>query len=161
MMGFLLGNTVGVKHGLSRTKVYRAYQSMKNRCYRISNENYKDYGGRGILVCDRWLESFSNFYKDMGEPPSPKHSLDRIDSEKGYCKTNCKWSTITEQNNNKRLSKDINKTGYRGVTKSRSGYQAMVKRVYIGHFKTKEEAALAYNQKAIELYGDKAILNEV
>jgi len=87
------------KHGKYNTPIYRTWRSMKDRCLNKNHFAYKDYGGRGIKVCIKWLK-FENFYKDMGERPHNK-SLDRIDNNKGYSKDNCKWSTQKEQSNNK------------------------------------------------------------
>lgn len=89
-------------HGTQKTKVYRAWRSMNNRCYNKNTNRYELYGGRGIVVCDRWRNSFKNFLEDMGEPPSDKHSLDRINTNGDYGPSNCKWSDIYEQANNKR-----------------------------------------------------------
>ena len=89
-------------HGMRHTPEYNTHQLMKRRCYEKTNEHYKYYGSRGIKVCDRWLESFENFYEDMGPKPSKKHSLDRIDNDGDYCPENCKWSTHTQQTNNTR-----------------------------------------------------------
>lgn len=77
---------------------------MKTRCYRKTWPGFKHYGGRGIKVCDRWLESFENFLADMGRRPSSDHSLDREDNEKDYCLANCRWATKIEQQNNKRTN---------------------------------------------------------
>lgn len=88
-------------HGLTESKVYRAWCSMKRRCYNENDIQYSDYGGKGIEVCKRWKSSFENFFKDMGHPPSDKHSVDRINVSKNYSKSNCKWSTYEEQANNK------------------------------------------------------------
>lgn len=75
---------------------------MIQRCTDTKASNYHNYGGRGITVDPRWLESVENFYADMGEPPTPKHTLDRIKTDEGYTKTNCRWATMKEQQNNKR-----------------------------------------------------------
>lgn len=96
-------------HEMSNTKVYAAWLSMKKRCSNESYHGYKNYGGRGIKVCNEWMHSFETFYKHMGNPPEPTHlySLDRINVNDDYYHGNCKWSTITEQNNNKqRHAKD-------------------------------------------------------
>lgn len=93
-------------HGHARvgkiTSEHRAWLSIIDRCYREKNKSYKDYGGRGIIVCERWLNSFENFIADMGKKPTPKHSIDRIDVNGNYEPNNCKWKTIKEQQNNRR-----------------------------------------------------------
>ena len=101
------------QHGMIKTKVYSCWHSMKDRCLNKDNQNYKNYGSRGIKVCKEWME-FKNFYKDMGDAPKNK-SLDRVNNNKGYYKSNCRWSTRTEQQNNTR--KNIFLT-YRNETKT-------------------------------------------
>lgn len=71
------------------------------RCNNINNESYPHYGGRGITVCERWMESFENFISDMGEKPTKNHSIDRIDVNGNYETSNCRWATKIEQENNK------------------------------------------------------------
>lgn len=85
-----------------RTAEYDAYQHMKERCYNPKVDRYPCYGGRGIKVCDRWLESFSNFLADMGRKPSKNHSLDRFPNVNGdYEPSNCRWGTQEQQMSNK------------------------------------------------------------
>ena len=89
-------------HGRSNDRIYNCYRGIKARCTNPKDPQWYLYGGRGIKVCRRWLASFENFLADMGEQPSNKHSIDRIDSNKGYNKANCRWATTKEQANNKR-----------------------------------------------------------
>ncbi len=89
-----------VKHGLSRSRAHGIWRKMLERCNSPSCESFDRYGGRGIKVCDRWLE-FSNFYVDMGDPPDG-HSIDRMNNDLGYSPENCRWATTTEQSMNRR-----------------------------------------------------------
>lgn len=89
-------------HGLSRSREYMAYYAMLNRCYNPECKPFPSYGGRGIIVCDRWRASFLNFFEDMGRRPSPGHSIDRKDNDGPYSKDNCWWSERLHQCNNKR-----------------------------------------------------------
>lgn len=101
------GHAVGGKEQYNST--YRIFSNMMRRCYSKNATGYENYGGRGIKVCDRWIgsekgEGYKNFYEDMGPRPSVNHSIDRINTNGDYEPTNCKWSTIKEQNSNKRNS---------------------------------------------------------
>lgn len=106
------------KHGHARhgqtSRVYSVWQNMLKRCLNPNNSYFAIYGGRGIAVCDRWME-FENFLLDMGEPPTLKHSLDRIDNDKGYEPTNCRWATQAVQANNTRRNVFLE---YRGQRKT-------------------------------------------
>lgn len=94
-------------HGMSRTPEHWCWFSMKQRCLNPKADNYADYGGRGIKVCDRWIASFEAFYEDMGKKPSPKHSIDRKDVNGPYDKENCRWATKKEQSRNRRNTRPI------------------------------------------------------
>lgn len=86
------------KPGISRTPTYRSWYGMQTRCYDPQYRSFHRYGGRGIIVCPRWL-IFENFLADMGERP-PGTSIDRINNDGNYEPDNCKWSNQIEQNNN-------------------------------------------------------------
>ncbi len=105
------------KHGLSKAPEYQIWHAMKRRCLDPKNPAYADYGGRGIQVCDRWLQ-FENFYADMGPKPEGL-SLERIDNNLGYSKLNCKWATHKEQMSNTRKCKYVT---YLGRTQTLMGW---------------------------------------
>lgn len=83
--------------GLKPSSEYVCWLAMKTRCYNLKCNAYSFYGGRGIRVCDRWLESFDNFIADMGLKPDPSYSLDRKDCNGDYEPNNCQWATVAEQ----------------------------------------------------------------
>lgn len=90
---------------------YRVWRNMQRRCYDPKDPWYHRYGGRGIEVCPEWRESFSRFLADVGQRPSDRHQIDRIDNEGHYCPANCKWSTATEQARNRHTSIIIELSG--------------------------------------------------
>ena len=85
----------------NRSREYRAWTAMKERCYNTHADRYERYGGRGITVCERWMESFENFLEDVGPAPSSKHSIDRKEVDGNYEPGNCQWATPREQSLNK------------------------------------------------------------
>lgn len=98
------------KHNLAYTRLYKVFRDMKTRCYNKNSKDYKNYGARGIAICDEWLQDFSAFYKWAYEngyddkAPKLKCTIDRIDNNRGYCPQNCRWVDIATQNRNRRIS---------------------------------------------------------
>lgn len=102
-------------HNKSKTSEYGIYHAMLKRCYNANTQQYFNYGGRGIKICERWLESFENFLEDMGERPSVNHSIDRIDNDGDYTPENCRWATYIVQCRNKNNNRLIK---YKGAIKT-------------------------------------------
>ena len=146
----------GITHGLSSNKFYQTWYDMKYRCYNNMRQDYKDYGARGITVCEEWL-NVSNFvaWCEMTHPNTEGVSLDRIDNDKGYSPENCTWSDKTTQAINQRIQKN-NTSGYVGVSwdKSKDKWVAKIKvnkvGIKIGAFPTIEEAVQARDNYIIE-----------
>lgn len=141
--------------------LYGCYYAMRARCYNPNNEDYEYYGGRGIKVCDRWLErnGFWNFVEDMGERPTG-YSLDRIDPNQDYSPTNCRWANVYTQRKNQRRVKNDREFG---VTSPKVRY-ANGQRKYITTLKVngktvlqktfaRKEAAIKARQEAEREWG--------
>jgi len=145
-----------INHGMSNSPEYETWGQMLGRCNNKNNEHYPNYGGRGITVCEQWYK-FDNFFKDMGNRPSLNYSIDRIDNDKGYFKSNCRWGTATEQARNQRLDKR-NKTGMPGVyyrsryDKYEVSIMANRKRFYVGYFNLLEDAIKAREQAELKYW---------
>ena len=106
-------------HGLSKTREYATWCRMKERCYNPKCEAYPYYGGRGIKICARWLNSFEKFFADMGTRPSSKHSIERLDFNKNYSPSNCIWALPQQQAENK---SDVVKIAHNGITDTIAGW---------------------------------------
>ena len=145
-----------LKHGFARpgkeAPEYRAWAALRNRCSNPNHDAYKNYGGRGIKVCERWND-FLAFLEDMGPRPSPKHSIDRINNDGNYEPDNCRWATRSEQCRNMRAGTQ-GKSPIKGVSwdsfakKWRAQIRNNKLRIRTGYFSTEEEAAAA--RKALE-----------
>lgn len=150
-------------HGQSYTKLYSLWGSLRSRCNNPNHRAYKNYGGRGIKVCKRW-DKFENFYEDMGERPSSKHSLDRINNDGDYSPENCRWTDRRTQILNQRKRKGCT-SKFKGVSyyKPKGQWQASIKyegtSFNLGQYDKEELAALAYDSKARELGYEESWLN--
>lgn len=149
-----------IKHGMVYSPEYRSHREMLNRCTNPNDTGFDYYGGRGIGICDRWLEEmpqgFLNFYEDMG--PSNGLTLERIDVNKDYSPENCKWDTKSNQSYNTRI-KSHNTSGRTGVTwdKSRDKWVAQIgymgKVIGLGRFDSFEDAVKAREEAELKYFG--------
>lgn len=148
----------------NKSSEYIAWCNMRSRCYNHKYEHFEHYGGRGIIVDQRWRDCFLNFLFDMGEKPGPEYSLDRVKVNKNYTSDNCRWTTQTIQSINTRSRKD-NTSGYRGVSRHGNCWSAHIstggKNIYLGTYPSKVEAAMSYNAAALKYHGQDAKLNDV
>lgn len=125
-----------IKHGLSNTKVFNTWVNIRQRCNNFNTPSYKKYGAKGIKVCERW-NNFENFFADMGNPPTNKHTIERIDSKGHYEPTNCKWATMEEQQNNRTNNRIIEYDGQNMTLKRWAKYtgidrKTIANRIYSG-----------------------------
>lgn len=148
---------MGETHGMHGTPIYKIWNNLIQRCHNPVATGYENYGGRGIKVCDRWLESFENFYEDMGNV-SNEMSLDRIDVNLGYCLENCRWATRSEQNFNKRQQSN-NSSGKTGVCWNKRNNKWEVelrmdgKRLRLGLYEDFELAVFVREEAELKYYG--------
>jgi hypothetical protein len=145
------------KHSGRKLPEYEIWHGIKARCHNNNSASFKHYGGRGIIVCEEWRNSFEAFYRDIGPRPSSKHSIDRIDNSGNYCHLNCRWATATEQARNRRATRN-NITGQCGVrfNKRSKKWTAEIKvdkRVFLGYFCSAEEAVSARKAAEIKYWG--------
>lgn len=140
---------------IDHKKEYSAWKGMLRRCYNEDFAQFKDYGGRGILVCSNWLSSFDQFMEDMGKSPIGSQ-LDRIDNNGSYSPDNCRWVSRNINNHNKRVLNRKNGKGLRGASLCRKygNWRSTIKiggiHYPLGTFKTEEQAHLMY--QCVERY---------
>lgn len=138
------------KHNLGSSKIYKVWYSMLSRCTNKNHKYFKDYGGRGITICDRW-NSFIDFIEDMYPSYQEGLSIDRINPNGNYEKDNCRWATKIIQARNTRILRIDNSSGYRGVSyvikhnKWKAQIKVNSKKIHLGTFNSKLEAAKAYD----------------
>lgn len=144
-------------HGLSKIPEYRNWKAMIRRCENKNIKEFAHYGGRGIKVCERWRKSFEEFLSDMGERPSPKHTIDRKDVNKDYSPDNCRWATKSMQAINRRVFKN-NSSGITGVVLDKktnhwtASIQVNKQSIYLGYFSKKEDAINTRKEAEIKYF---------
>jgi hypothetical protein len=144
------------KHGMRRTRECEIWYGIIKRCENKKDKEYKNYGGRGIKISEKWRNDFMEFYKDIGPMPSSKHSIDRIDVNGDYEPSNCRWATSSEQARNRRTPKS-NTTGVKGIREIRNKWAVKIKinkkEIWLGTFKTLEEAIQVRKEAELKYWG--------
>lgn len=140
-----------------KSRIYRIYDAMHQRCYNEKNGAYKHYGGRGIVICDEWKNNFESFFQwSLKNGYSDDLSIDRIDNDGNYEPSNCRWADMTLQGLNRGIQ-DNNTSGHKGVSliKKTGKYRAYIKikgkQIHLGHYDYLQDAIEA-REKAEKLY---------
>ncbi|MGI4426937.1 hypothetical protein ACR2WJ_26255 [Klebsiella pneumoniae] len=138
-------------HGLSSNPMYQRWLGMKQRCYDVNAINYKNYGGRGIEICEEWKNDFKKFYDYMGDPPNENYQIDRINNDGNYEPGNVKWSTRSENSTNIRK-----KSTHNIYKKSNNVYNIqIVRKNKVKYFSAKSlEEAIELRDNVINKYNE-------
>ena len=142
-------------HGLSKHHLHSVWSNMKSRILNINSEDYKNYGARGITICDEWKNDFKSFYDwSLANGYKKELTIDRMNNNGNYEPSNCRWVYRDIQNRNRRKIFKHNTSGYKGVSRKQTKWRATVgdnnKSVHIGMFNSAIEAAKAYDQYVID-----------
>lgn len=144
--------------GNRKHPLYRKWISMKTRCLNRNNFKYKDYGGRGIGICEEWL-NYLNYYNDLICLYKEGMEIDRINNAFGYCKENCRFVSTSINASNKRSPR---KNGLRGAYKQKNGYMSSIKinqkSYHIGNFNTEKQAHDEYMKVSREWWGERSVV---
>lgn len=150
-------STAKTTHGMTESTTYKTWLSMKERCTNPNSQSYKEYGGVGVLVCERWINSFENFLEDMGVRPRGM-SLNRINSVNLYSKETCEWASCSLQGYDQKI-RNTNTSGKTGVSYNNrqqkwcSYIHKDNKRIHLGFFELKEDAIKARLIAEIQYFG--------
>lgn len=141
------------QHGLTKHPLYHCWYNMNDRCYDPTNKQWDDYGGRGITVCDEWRypKGLAQFIADMGECP-PGHSIERIDNDGNYCKTNCRWATRKQQQRNRRDSCIITYNGRSGTISDWAGWLGVSANTILYRLKTGKPISVVLSSAKFATY---------
>ncbi len=165
-MGFTFGNKLAVVHGYSYHPVYKIWRAIKQRCYNPKDTAYKNYGMRGIKICEEWLKNPVTFCEwAIANGWKKDLVFDRTNNNGNYEPNNCRFVTKELSLRNKRLLSKRNTSGYRGVTwhKKRKQWRSRIvinsKQIHLGLFKTPQEAALIWDKCARQLNDGRPLNN--
>lgn len=147
-------------HGLSKTPEYRSYKCMIERCYGDKAASSARYKEQGVTVCDEWKNSFVQFLKDMGPKPTPLHTIDRVNNDKGYSPDNCRWASKKEQATNRRNTKIVIINGVADTYGGHSEREGVCKHTIKRRFEAGLPDEMVLSKKKFGKFGILKLMNE-